>query len=47
MGVLSSTIILKNQMTGVLNNIVDSMNMVVSAAYQVEGAIKKPLILLH
>lgn len=41
MGVLSSTIILKNQMTGVLNNIVDSMNMVVSAAYQVEGANKK------
>lgn len=28
-------------MTGVLNNIVDSMNMVVSAAYQVEGANKK------
>lgn len=28
-------------MTGVLNNIVDSMNMVVSAAYKVEGANKK------
>ena len=41
MGVLSSTIILKNQMTGVLNNIVDSMNMVVSAAYKVEGASKE------
>ena len=41
MGVLQSTIILKNQMTRVLNNIVDSMNMMVSAAYDVEGANKK------
>ena len=41
MGVLSSTIVLKNQMTGVLQNITDSMNMVISAAYDVEGATKK------
>lgn len=41
MGVLSSTIVLKNQMTGVLNNIVDSMNMVVSAAYDIEAANNK------
>ena len=41
MGVLSSTIVLKNQMTGVLNNIVDSMNMVVSAAYDIETANNK------
>ena len=40
MGVISSTIILKNQMTGVLNNIVDSMNMVISAAYDVGDASK-------
>lgn len=41
MGVLESTIILKNQMSGVLNSIVDSMNMVISAAYDVETAGKK------
>lgn len=40
MGVISSTIILKNQMPGVLNNIVDSMNMVISAAYDVGDASK-------
>lgn len=41
MGVLESTIILKNQMSGVLNSITDSMNMVISAAYDVETAGKK------
>ncbi|MET3616590.1 tape measure domain-containing protein [Peptoniphilus olsenii] len=41
MGVLSSTIILKNQMTGVLNSITESMNMVISSAYDVETAGKK------
>lgn len=40
MGVLSSTIILKNQMTGVLQNITDSMNMVINAASNVESATK-------
>ena len=41
MGVLSSTIILKNQMTDVLNSITESMNMVISAAHDVEVAGKK------